>query len=223
MALTAAYIRETTRTIDYDGSEAINEVEKTITRDPEPEFIKLYTNTWCEFNKIPNAYRELFLQLALRMSYCDTNDLENSQLVFTGKPFSDHIAKSLNWKNDMYKHGLVELTKCGAIRRVSRSVYQINPSYVGKGSWKYNPHLKSGGIKDLRATFDFVNKKVDTSIVWADDGTDNTFNKMYHEGMGVEEANCTILKSTTIVDTPGDSVEQQKSVEKNDDSKCTQV
>ena len=202
MALTAAYIRETTKTIDYEGNEYVNEVEKTITRDPEPEFIKLYTNTWCEFNQIPNAYRELFLQLALRMSYCDTNDLENSQLVFTGKPFSEHIAKSLNWKNDMYKHGLVELTKCGAIRRVSRSVYQINPSYAGKGSWKFNPHLKSGGIKDLRATFDFVNKKVDTKIVWADDGADSSFNNMYRVGMGVKAKERTVLKSTTINNLP---------------------
>lgn len=203
MQYKAAYVRETTTTTDSDGNITKNEVEKTLYSEPEPDFIKLYTNTWCEFNKIPRAYRALFLQLALRMSYCDANDLDKSQLVFTGKPFSESIAKSLNWKGDMYKHGLVVLTKCGAIRRVSRGVYQINPSYAGKGSWKYNARLQSGGIKELRSTFDFINKKVDTEIVWADDGKDTKINEMYREGMGVTPDEQTVLKSTTItnVDT----------------------
>ena len=203
----AAYVRETTTTTDSDGNITKNEVEKTLYSEPEPDFIKLYTNTWCEFNKIPRAYRGLFLQLALRMSYCDANDLGRSQLVFTGKPFSDIIAEALNWKNDMFKHGLVVLTKCGAIKRVSRGVYQINPSYAGKGSWKYNARLQSGGIKELRSTFDFVNKKVDTKIVWADDGQDTEFNEMYRQGIGVTAEEQTVLKSTTVesVENAGDN------------------
>ena len=207
MQYKAAYVRETTTTTDSDGNITKNEVEKTLYSEPEPDFIKLYTNTWCEFNKIPRAYRGLFLQLALRMSYCDANDLGRSQLVFTGKPFSDIIAEALNWKNDMFKHGLVVLTKCGAIKRVSRGVYQINPSYAGKGSWKYNARLQSGGIKELRSTFDFVSKKVDTKIVWADDGQDTEFNEMYRQGIGVTAEEQTVLKSTTVesVENAGDN------------------
>lgn len=162
---------EITQTVDKDNNViATKETRKTRKVKPlgEPDYIKLYTKVWCEFNDIPTAYRNLFLELAMRMSYSNSSDLEHSQLVYTGKPFSDAICKSLGWQYRMFQKGITVLNRCGAIRRVTRGVYQINPSYAGRGGWRYNPQLKQGGIENLVATFDFKNGTVDASFVWAD-------------------------------------------------------
>ena len=196
------YLKKTETVIreDADGNVTSSTVETTtnIQRNDEPDYIKLYTKMWCEFNDIPMAYRELFLQLVTRMTYCNSADLGNSQLVNTGKPWSDSIMTALGWKKSMYMKGLSELCKHNAIRKVGRGVYQINPQYAGRGEWKYNPRLERGGVEDLVAKFNFKDKSVDTKIVWADDGEDTPMNEAYRQGMGVSAKQETILKSTTI-------------------------
>ena len=185
---------------DADGNITQSSVITTtnIQKNNEPDYIKLYTNMWCEFNDIPMPYRELFLQLVVRMTYCNSNNLNGSQLVNTGKPWSDDIMAVLKWKKAMYQRGLKVLCECNAIRKVGRGVYQINPEYAGKGEWKYNPRLERGGVEDLVAKFNFKDKSVDTKIVWADDGEDTPMNEAYRQGMGVSAKQETILKSTTI-------------------------
>lgn len=192
--------KQTTIQEDADGNIKTSSVEKVtnIQRNNEPDYIKLYTKMWCEFNDIPMAYRELFLQLVIRMTYCNSADLGNSQLVNTGKPWSTSIMKALNWKDRMYQKGLKALCECEAIKKVGRGVYQINPQYAGRGEWKYNPRLKRGGIEDLVVSFNFKDKSVDTKIVWADDGADTPMNEAYRQGMGVSAKQETVLKSTTI-------------------------
>lgn len=192
--------KQTTIQEDADGNIKTSSVEKVtnIQRNNEPDYIKLYTKMWCEFNGIPIAYRELFLQLVARMTYCNSADLGNSQLVNTGKPWSTSIMRALNWKSRMYQKGLKALCECEAIKKVSRGVYQINPRYAGRGEWKYNPRLERGGIEDLVATFNFREGTINTKIVWADDGEDTPMNEAYRQGMGVSAKQETILKSTTI-------------------------
>lgn len=192
--------KQTTIQEDADGNIKTSSVEKVtnIQRNDEPDYIKLYTKMWCEFNDIPMGYRELFLQLVTRMTYCNSADLGNSQLVNTGKPWSTSIMKALNWKDRMYQKGLKALCECEAIKKVGKGVYQINPRYAGRGEWKYNSRLERGGIEDLVATFNFKDKSVDTKIVWADDGEDTPMNEAYRQGMGVSAKQETVLKSTTI-------------------------
>jgi len=170
---------ETVKIIDTDGNENITTKEKTrkYEQSKEPDYIKLYTRMWCEFNKIPNAYRELFLQLVTRMNYCSTNDLGHSQLVYTGRPYNEDIMSNLNWKSSMYNRGLKELCRCGAIKNICRGVYQISPHYAGKGEWKYNPKLDRGGVEDLIAIFHFKNEMIQTEIVWADGENEDTITK----------------------------------------------
>ena len=50
--------KETKTTIDEEGNESTTTVEKTIQfqDNNEPEFIKLYTRVWCEFNEIPLSF-----------------------------------------------------------------------------------------------------------------------------------------------------------------------
>lgn len=160
-------------TIDANGKKTITvqELTKKYERLGEPDYIKIYTNMWCTFNGIPEAYARLFLSLAVRMSYCNSTNLEQSQLVNTGKPWRDDIMKECGWTSEAsIKKGLKVLCDHNAIRRVARGIYQINPSYAGKGLWKYNPKEQQGGIADLIAKFNFKDKTVNTQIVWqADD------------------------------------------------------
>lgn len=191
--------KETTTFIDADGTERTTSKESTTNyeRNNEPDYIKLYTRMWCEFNEIPNAYRDLFLELVMRMSYCNSHDLDNSQIVFTGEPVASSIMNTLKWKKRMYQTGLKVLTECKAIKRVARGVYQINANYAGKGEWKYNPKYERGGVEDLVAKFNFKKGTVETEIVWADNGEDTELNEMFREGMGVKAKDQTVLKTTT--------------------------
>lgn len=181
------------------------ETTQKIQRSTEPDFIKIYTNMWCEFNQIPEKWRSLFLQLAIRMTYCrlsaTTND--GGQIVYTGKPQGDDICRSLGWEvssktNSQLMKGLRELCHCKAIRKINRGVYQINPQYAAKGEWKYNPRSDRGGVEDLVAIFNFKDKTVKTNILWADDGKDSELNEMYRQGLEVSMSDNTILKTEII-------------------------
>ena len=144
--------------------------EKNISyRNPEPDYIKIYTNMWLEFNQIPLSVRPLFYELAIRMTYADASNPESSQLVYTMQPVRNVICQSLNIKDNMFSKHLNTLVKCNAIRKISRGVYQINPQYAGRGEWRYNPRLKRGGLENLIAYFNFKEKDVKTKVIWASD------------------------------------------------------
>lgn len=195
--MTYEKITETNTTIDENGNSISTKSEKSITKEKftEPDYIKIYTNMWCEFNKIPITYRQLFLALAVRMTYCNSTKLGASQLVTTGTPYREDIMESCGWTSKaMFQRGLKELCGCGAIKRVARGVYQVNPSYAGKGKWLYDSRLNQGGIKDLIATFNFKEGTNDTQIIWADDGTNNTYNEQWRKGLNVKPEDETILK-----------------------------
>lgn len=165
------YEKETTETVDGISITEKEQISDYI-KNEEPDYIKLYTNMWCEFNQIPIKWRTLFLSLVMRMTYCNKDDLENSQVVATGGPVTTAIQRECGWTtaDPVYK-GLKVLTDCKAIKRIARGWYQINPSYAGKGSWNYNPKYKQGGIKDLIAIFNFRQGTVETTTTWTDNDT----------------------------------------------------
>lgn len=206
--------KQTTTTIHEDGSITQSSVEKStnIVRNNEPDYVKLYTRMWCEYNGIPEVYRDLFLQLAIRMTYCNANDLNSSQLVCTGKPWSDSIMQALGWKKAMFQRGIKALCDCGAIRRISKGVYQISPKYAAKGEWKYNPRLAHGGVEQLVAIFNFAEGTVHTKITWADDGTASDFNDAYRKGMHVRPKDQTVMTHTTIDPQPQDDTSMREEV-----------
>lgn len=198
--------KEVTTILDEQGNVKVLKTETTtkIERVVEPNYIKLYTRIWCEFNGIPRAYRSLFLELAMRMTYCSIDDLKHAQIVSTGEPYKSEIMHTLGWKVSMYNTGLRVLCDCGAIRRVGRGVYQINPLYAGKGEWKYNPRLRRGGVEDLVAKFNFKTGEVETQIIWADDGVDDETNKLFREGVGVKPEQETVITHSEATVINGD-------------------
>lgn len=150
----------------------------TTERTGEPDFIKLYTEAWPPKKSIPNkddspagkkaaagkdtaqqtlpsVYRFLLVVLAARMSYCDSDDLQHSQLVMTGEPYRDDIMEIMGWGNrDSLQKGLRVLCECNAIRKVSRGCYQVNPRYAAKGQWIYNPRIPQSNVKGLKKYYD---------------------------------------------------------------------
>lgn len=197
--MSTKYKKEVHTYEDSEGNITIDTKETSYSSETEPDYIKLYTKLWCEFNGIPDAFRNLFLELALRMSYCNSEDLEHSQIVFTGGTVAQDIMRRMGWSSKrMYQKGLKALCDCGAIRKVARAEYQINPSYAGRGGWKYNPRANRGGVSDLVAQFNFKDKTVNTKIVWADDGSDSGLNETYRAGLKVTDEDKTVLTSTEI-------------------------
>lgn len=198
-------------TIDENGNITKSEIKETrqIIRQ-EPDYIKIYTKMWCEFNEIPERWRNLFLQLALNMSYACQSDSEGGQLVNVTGPIKDKIAKALNCKESNLYKGLKELQACNAIRKVSRGWYQVNPSYASKGEWRYNPKKDQGGIENIIANFDFKGKKVTTKFIWGADTRDitslnNPQDVDYLTGLKIDLKNTEIVTLTdTQINNPDD-------------------
>lgn len=158
------------RTVDDSGKIVKEQKSETrIVRTGEPDYIKIYTRMWLEFNQIDTSLAPLFLELASRMSYADSKNPESSQVVYTCEPAKSAICKALNIKQRQYQRGLAALCDCGAIRRISRGAYQINPAYAGRGSWYYDERLQRGGVANLIATFDFAAQHNETEITWTDE------------------------------------------------------
>lgn len=201
-------------TVDQDGNEICQDIkEKTrnIEKSTEPEYIKIYTRMWLEFMNVPDKYKELFMQLALRMSYCnlhiekmpseDDEDAVNealnmsydSQVVTVIEPISSQICKAMGWTTkDPLMKGLKALCALGVIKKINRGVYQINPNFAGKGNWKYNPKQEQGGIEDFIAVFEFKDKRVKTQML--SQGTTGGYTYT-HKQMTIED----------IKDTPEDA------------------
>ncbi len=109
---------------------------------------------------LPAAYRFLFVVLAARMGYCDSDDLAHSQLVMTGEPYRDEIMEIMGWGNrDSLMKGLRALCECNAIRKVSRGCYQINPRFASKGQWLYNPRIPQSNVEGLKKYYDDEQRK----------------------------------------------------------------
>lgn len=197
---------EKTIVIDEDGNQKETTVTKTKKVDiyNEPDYIKIYTDMWCTFNQIPQRWRELFLQLALRMSYSDSTNqgtIERSQTVLVYGLIGKEISAACGWSPDdrsNLRRGLKALCDCGAIRHIDRSVYQINPSYAGKGEWKYNPRLQRGGIENIIATFNMKDKTVNSRIIWGDDGRDTDTNRFYRTMLNSGINDNTSLRTTSM-------------------------
>lgn len=194
-------------TVDSEGNVITATTTKEshmLARSTEPDYIKIYTDMWCEFNQIPERVRPLFLQLAMRMSYCNSLSPEESQIVYTGGPAKKALMKAIKITNEkVLFRQLQELVECNAIRRITRGCYQINPQYAGRGAWRYNAKEQQGGIEDLVATFNFREGTVDTRIKWA--AYDNSLDA---EELGLFDNQQIIAKETKITPSPSFTEEQ---------------
>ncbi len=134
-------------------------VTQAIRKNEEPDYVKIYIDEWRGSNKIPSRYRRLFLHLAMRMDYANfgtTGELnEGGQIVYVAGPARKALLKECGWSgDDALCKGLKALVDCGAIRKISRGFYQVNPRYAARGTWRYDRRKKQGGAGNLLAAFD---------------------------------------------------------------------
>lgn len=167
------YERETIREVkDQNGNVVGTESIKnslSINKNDEPPYIKIYTQMWCQFNRVPERWHSLFFSLVCRMTYADMTSETGGQVVHTSGTTANSIVKELGWKSkDTLYRGLQALCDCKAIRKLGKGEYQVNPQYAGRGPWRYNAQAKQGGVKDLIAKFSFRDKQVETFIEWDD-------------------------------------------------------
>ena len=153
--------------LDKDGN-VVSEKETTKTKRidkvTEPDYIKLYTEKWNGKggNPIPIGYRPLFIELASRMSYCEADDFEHSQLVLTSGIYQEAIMKALGLgSRDSLQKGLKALCDCNAIRRVQRGMYQVNPEFDRKGKWKYNVRVSRSSLDEFVDYYSWEKKKAE--------------------------------------------------------------
>lgn len=95
--------------------------------------IILNAHTWIHDNKIPVQWRALFLELACRMNERALPFPADRQIVLTSALWREPVMKALGWdvnSRSRFQKGLKALCECGAIRRVSQGVYEINPQYA---------------------------------------------------------------------------------------------
>lgn len=141
-------------------------VTRAIGKSEEPDYVKVYVDGWRRSGGIPDRYRQLFLCLAMRMTYakCDRVGAmdDGGQIVYVVGPDRKAILAECGWsRDDALCKGLKALVGCGALRKVSRGVYQVDPRYAARGKWHYNSREKQGGIKNLAESFALSEKKSD--------------------------------------------------------------
>lgn len=158
-------IRATETTVDSSGQIIEQHTEETyLHKDNEDDYVKIYKE-FMECKAFPINYRELFMQLAIRMTYCNIDYPDSSQIVYVVGPTKKEIMAACGWQTETpLVKGLKVLCDCQAIRRVSRGIYQVNPYYASKGAWKYNKRLRTGGVKELRERYK-VADRIDNGLI----------------------------------------------------------
>ena len=70
------------------------------------------------------------------------------------------VLKECGWSgDDALCKGLKALVNCGALRKIGRGIYQINPRYAARGTWHYQSRKKQGGVENLLAAFCLDDRK----------------------------------------------------------------
>ena len=151
---------------DEEGNVTVDTavVTRAIRTNEEPDYVKLYIDGWRESNEIPARYRQLFLSLAMRMTYAGLakggEPDRGGQVVYMLGTDRKELLEECGWSgDDALRKGLKALVDCGAIRRIGRGLYQVNPKYAARGTWHYNSRKKRGGVENLLAAFDPEDRK----------------------------------------------------------------
>lgn len=207
MGKTVVQKSTTKETKDKNGNTAITDFTETIRYiyNSEPEYIKLYIKKIINDNRIPKRLFPLFIELAIRMTYCDASNMEASQTVNAGGLTKQAICERWEWKPNTYQKMLRELCDCGAIYKTkAQGWYQINPEYASRGFWIYKPKSDCGGIDEFTRFYKMreAGKNIKTEIKFADTGDSRTDSDV-REGLGLRGTEQAVLMETIINEKDG--------------------
>lgn len=123
-------------------------------RSDEPDFVKLYLDHLAIFNGTDLSINPVLAELLRRATYADS---QNPHRVVVNAFIKQEIADIVGYKNTKsIDNAISSFVKANYLKRIARGVYELNPYYFGKGSWK--------DIKKLRATYDYVNHTVTATM-----------------------------------------------------------
>lgn len=156
-------------TINYETGE-IKEETTTIRTvvEREPDYIKLYVDMICVFNEIESSFSKVILECSKYINYAD--DKHGGILEMTSFR-KQNIADACNVSVSRISQAITTFIKKKIFipylkpnGKKQRGVFIVNPYIIARGKWD--------NIKKLRATFDFMDKRITPDISTQKDITD---------------------------------------------------
>lgn len=140
--------------IDKDTGEILKQEQRYVSKETEPDYVKLYVRAWCAFKQIKGVNTSFLYAILPYMTYAD-----DGQYVCIPAFLKKRIGTSLGWKETTvikrFTDECAKLAKTGVLKKIAYNTYQVNPELIGKGEWK--------DIKRLRVTFNLETGEVEHS------------------------------------------------------------
>lgn len=109
----------------------------------EPAYVKLYLDGIEELYKMRSCCWPVLIWIVKRMGYA------NGEQVFEfGAPMRRRAGEVLQLSVWRINHALSDLVESGALLRVERGLYQLNPMIFGRGEWKEIAKLRAKAEKN---------------------------------------------------------------------------
>lgn len=103
----------------------------------EPPYVKVYLGSLDSLRTLPLYCWPVLLWLLQKAPYATQNPYFE-----IGSPTRAYIAEETGVKISSVNHAVADLVKYGAILRVRRGLYQLNPQFFGRGEWKEIARLR---------------------------------------------------------------------------------
>ena len=108
----------------------------------EPQYVKLYVHQWLEtMGGAPNTMTDVLVALIdLGMTFAS-----DSQVIHATAYEKSIIAEKLGLNPRSVDNTIQKLVKMGALKRITRGTYAVNPSLLGRGSWSDGLRMRVTG------------------------------------------------------------------------------
>lgn len=109
------------------GEVVKKEETKVLTLPKEPPYVKMYIEDIGSVLGLTDGCKNLLYCLATSMPY--------DGIITVVKSTRERFSKITGVQENVIKNQLTALCKSGAVKRLGRSEYEINPNYFAKGDW----------------------------------------------------------------------------------------
>lgn len=109
----------------------------------EPPYVKVYLGDLASLRTLPLYCWPVLLWLLQKAAYAT-----QAPCFEIGSPTRAYIAEEIGVKASSVNHAVADLVKHGALLRVRRGLYQLNPQFFGRGEWKDIVQLRERAIRN---------------------------------------------------------------------------
>lgn len=104
----------------------------------EPPYVKVYLGDLALLRTLPLYCWPVLLWLLQKAPYAT-----QAPYFEIGSPTRAYIGEEMGIRSSSVNHAIADLVKHGAILRVRRGLYQLNPQLFGRGEWKEIAKLRA--------------------------------------------------------------------------------